>query len=374
MIYFDYAATTPISQRALEAFSEASTLYFGNSNSTHDMGAHAKALIAQSSKVVLDFLQIKNTQYQVIYTSGATEANNLAIKGSVRANAQYGKHIITTRFEHPSVLAPLSELQKEGFEIEFAELNEQGIVDLDQLRRMVREDTILVSVQAVNSEVGIIQPILEIFAITHSLAPHGIVHTDASQAAGKTVPSYAIADLITFSGHKVYGPKGIGALVMHPSVTLIPQITGGHSWSPYRAGTPPVPLIHAFAASLMDLMMHEQDDRDEVQRLRTVLLQELQASPSIQINSSSSVVPHIVNLSQRGYSSQSTVEYLNNHGFAISAHSACASNEESSAIVAYLTKDEQRARSSFRISLSHITSEEDVRQLAKVLLNRGLLS
>lgn len=374
MIYFDFSATTPLSRLSLEAFSEASTLYFGNANSTHDLGAQAKALINQASRVVLDYLQIDNPNYQMIYTSGATESNNLALKGAARANAHYGKHIITTRFEHPSVLAPLSELQKEGFEVEFAELNEHGVVDLEALRRMLRKDTILVSVQAVNSEVGTIQPIGEIFAISHTHAPHCVVHTDASQAVGKIPPLFALADLISFSGHKIFGPKGIGVLIMHTSVTLTPQITGGHSWSPLRAGTPPVPLIHALAASLLDLKIHAKQDQEDVIQFRTLLLQELRQSPSIVVNSPSPSVPHILNISQLGYSSQSTVDYLNSKGFAVSAYSACSSGAESSAVVQFLTNDEQRARSSFRISLSHMNTEEEVRQLAKALLDRGALS
>lgn len=374
MIYFDYSATTPMHPRALEAYDEASTLYFGNPNTPYPLGKDAYSLLEQAKKTILAYFLLQQTKNEIVFTSGATEANNLAIKGTAYANATWGKHIITTRNEHPSVLAPMAELQKAGFEVDFVDLDANGQVDLDALRQLVREDTILVSVQTVNSELGTIQPVEAIFAIAHARSPGCVVHTDATQAIGKITPTYALVDMVSFSAHKIYGPKGVGGLMLRPSLNLIPQITGGHSWSKLRSGTPPVPLIHSMGVAFLELIKHEVEQQKEVAQLRKMFLNELISIPSIKPNLPAKGVPHIFNISCLGYSSKETVNYLINKGFAVSAHSACSGEEEISQPVLQLTQDEARARSSIRISLSHLSTKEEVLALVKALRQRRMLA
>ena len=210
MIYLDYSATTPVNKEVLDSFVKASLEFPGNSNSLHTLGVRCNKLIESATKQITDIFKIKETE--IIYTSGSSESNNLAIKGVCMKYKNRGKHIITTHYEHSSIYGPLSYLQSEGFEVDFVDSDEFGLVDLKHLESLIREDTILVSINAINSEIGILQPIEEIGKIVKK-NPKCFYHVDLTQAVSKVDINLENVDLASFSAHKFFGIKGIGVLV-----------------------------------------------------------------------------------------------------------------------------------------------------------------
>lgn len=244
MIYLDYSATTPVSDEVLKTFIETTKKYIGNPNSLHKLGVEANNLINAATKQIAGLLNVK--EKEIIYTSGSSESNNMAIKGIAIKYQNRGKHIITTEFEHSSIYGPLTYLQKQGFKIDFVKTNEDGIVNLHDLENLINDDTILVSVGAVNSEIGIIQPIKEIAKIIKK-HPKCFFHVDMTQAFGKIKIDLTDVDLASFSAHKIYGIKGIGLLVKKENISLEPLIHGGKSTTIYRSGTPAISLITSLA-------------------------------------------------------------------------------------------------------------------------------
>ena len=247
MIYLDYSATTKPNSGVLDTFIKCSNDYIGNPNSLHKLGVEAKNLIDSATLQISDLLNLKNSK--IIYTSGSTESNNLAILGVCNMYKTRGKHIITTKLEHSSIYGPLKQLEELGYIIDYVKLDKSGIVDLEDLKRLITNDTILVSICTVNSEIGLLQPIDEIAAIVKKY-PRCIFHTDATQAIGKVKINLDNADLVSFSAHKFFGIKGIGALVKKDNIELKPIISGGSSTTIYRSGTPSVPLIVSISKAL----------------------------------------------------------------------------------------------------------------------------
>ena len=247
MIYLDYSATTPVNKEVLDSFCKAALDYPGNPNSLHKLGLDSKKLIEASTLQVANILNVKASE--IIYTSGASESNNLAIKGIADKYKNRGKHIITTNFEHSSIYGPLSYLQKEGYDIDFVETLPNGLIDLNKLEKLIRNDTILVTVASVNSEIGIRQPIEEIANIVKKF-PKCFFHVDMTQSIGKEANFLNNVDLVSFSAHKFFGIKGIGVLVKKENVSLEPLIHGGKSTTAFRSGTPALPLIVSLAKAL----------------------------------------------------------------------------------------------------------------------------
>ena len=250
VIYLDYSATTPVNEEVLNDFIEDNKI-IGNANSIHLLGRKCKDEINKASNDILKLLGLSEDEYEVIYTSGSTEANNLAIKGLLAKKSN--GHIITTSLEHSSVVAPLSTLQRKGFSVEFAKNNENGLIDLLELEKSITDETVLVSIAAVSSEIGILQPIEEINQLINRKKrdnPNLIFHIDATQAIGKTKIKLDGIDMISFSGHKIYGLKGIGALIKKKEVSIYGEIQGGKSTTKYRSGTPCHPLIMSLRNSL----------------------------------------------------------------------------------------------------------------------------
>lgn len=290
MIYLDYSANTPADPAVLDAFLQTERCYIGNPNSAHPAGQAAAAEMARATDGIAQLLGVQPDE--VIYTSGASEANNLAIKGIVQASGRAGGHIISTPLDHSSVVGALAALEKQGCTVDLVDIKSDGTVDIDHLRRLLREDTVLVAVCAVDSELGTVQPVRQIAEILKDF-PDCRLHVDATQAVGKTELAVSGVDTMSIAPHRFYGLNGSGILIKKRGVAIEPQIHGGGSTTPYRSGTPTLGLAEATETALR-LTMDEQAERiAHVTALNRRLRTELAKYPALRINSPDSAVPHI---------------------------------------------------------------------------------
>lgn len=357
MIYLDYCATTPVNQEVLAAFNQ-SCLNYANPNSVHPLGLKAKGEISQSDALIKKCLQIKD--HTIIYTSGATEANNLAILGLAKAYP-LKKHIITTPLEHSSVIAPLSYLLKKGYTIDYVQLDESGQLDLAHLKTLVKQDTLLVSIIAINSELGIRQPITEIAEFLKDKPT--FFHVDATQQLGKYPVLFTDVDLVSCSAHKIYGIKGVGCLFKGSNVKLQPIIMGGSSLTKYRSGTPTTQLITSFAKAIELATKDLSTKLTYVSELKNYLMQELVKYPQIKINSLANSSAYVLNISLMNHQASKIQQYLAKENIAVSTQSACASNKSVSRVILAIYKDQKRAESAIRISLATLTTKDELKYL-----------
>ncbi len=357
MVYLDYSATTPIDKRVLESFDRVSLEYIGNANSLHKEGVKAKKLMDAAVNQVANLLNVKDSE--VIFTSGASESNNLAIFGVINKYKDRGKTIITTKLEHSSILSCVNYLKQNGYNIKYVKINDDGLVDLDDLKKLIDDDTILVSICEVNSEIGLIQNTDEIGKILKDY-PRVIFHVDGTQAVGKKHINLENIDLYSFSGHKIYGPKGVGVLVKKDGIELEPLIHGGKSQTVYRAGTPPLALIVSLAKALRLVMDDLDNNISYVKDLNKKLIDGLKKIDGVFINSNKYCVPQIVNLSIEGIKPETLLHALEENDIYISTKTACSKDDSISLSVYTLTKNEEKAKSSIRISLSHLTKENEI--------------
>ena len=335
MIYLDYSATTPVNEEVLSSFVKATKNYIGNPNSLHKLGVESNKLINDATKQISDILNVKPNE--IIYTSGASEANNLAIKGICLRNNKR-KHIITTELEHSSVIGPCSYLQKLGYEVDFVKLDENGIVDLNDLKKLIKEDTILVSIASVNSEVGVLQPINEIGKLIKEVNKNTYFHSDITQSVGKVKINLDYVDLASFSAQKFYGLKGVGCLIKKENIVLEPLIHGGKSTTVYRSGTPALGLIVSTAKALRLAYLDFDKKYDYVCFLNKYLKEELLKINKVHINSNSYCVPHIVNISIENIKPETMQHALEQDNIYVSTQTACSSNNPISKAVLAVTK------------------------------------
>ena len=361
MIYLDYSATTPVDEEVLDTYVKVCKNFIGNPNSLHEAGVDAKRLIDASTKQIADILGVKSSE--VIYTSGASEANNMAIKGICLKYQNRGKHIITTTLEHSSVSEVMKYLEGLGFEIEYAKLDDNGVVDLEELKKIIRDDTLLVSICSVNSEVGVKQPIEEIGLLLKDY-PKLYFHSDITQSVGKEKINLTNVDLASFSGQKFYGMKGVGGLIKKESIIIEPLIHGGKSTTVFRSGTPATPLLVSLAKA-MRLVYEDFDNRyNYVVELNKYLVDKLK-SLDIDINSNNECIPHIVNVSLRNIKSESMLHALEKDKIYISTQTACSMGNYSLAVYS-VTRDKDKAGRSIRISLSYKTTKEELDKFISV--------
>lgn len=355
MVYLDYSATTPVNEEVLASFNKATLNYIGNPNSLHKLGFEANKIITLATEQIAHILNVD--EKEIIYTSGASESNNLAIKGVALKYQNRGKHIITTDFEHSSVYGPLSYLEKLGFKVDIVNVDKDGQIDLEKLKEIISDDTILVSVASVNSEIGLRQPVEQIGKLLKNY-PKCFFHVDATQSIGKIHIDLSDIDLVSFSSHKFYGMKGFGVLIKKNNVQLEPLIHGGKSTTIYRSGTPAVPLIVSGAKALRLSYQNLDEKYNYVKELNNYLKGKIKNFDII-INSNDKCIPHILNVSLLNIKPETMLHALEEYDIYISTKSACSSAGESRAVYA-LTHNEKTSLHSIRISLSHLTTKDDI--------------
>lgn len=357
MIYLDYSATTPIGFEVLDTYNKTSKDFFGNPNSLHELGVKSKNLMNSATKQIAEILNIN--EREITYTSGATMSNNLAILGAAMHNHKKGHHIIVSKLEHPSIYAICDHLESLGFEISYVNNDEEGLIDFEDLKRLIREDTILVSICAVNSELGIRQPLKMIRQIIKKENPNTIFHSDMTQAIGKVSISMHDVDLATFAAHKIYGPKGIGVLYKSNNVAISPVLFGSGHTNMLNPGTPAVPLIVALSKALR-LATTDIEKRERfIERLNLKIVDALKKYNGVMINKTKYSIPHILNISLRNIKAETFLHALEEFEVYVSSNTACSSATLSSSVMA-VYNDKVRASSTLRISLSHLTTTDEV--------------
>lgn len=357
MIYLDYSATTPIGFEVLDTYNKTSKDFFGNPNSLHELGVKSKNLMNSATKQIAEILNIN--EREITYTSGATMSNNLAILGAAMHNHKKGHHIIVSKLEHPSIYAICDHLESLGFEISYVNNDEEGLIDFEDLKRLIREDTILVSICAVNSELGIRQPLKMIRQIIKKENHNTIFHSDMTQAIGKVSISMHDVDLATFAAHKIYGPKGIGVLYKSNNVAISPVLFGSGHTNMLNPGTPAVPLIVALSKAVR-LATTDIEKRERfIERLNLKIVDALKKYNGVMINKTKYSIPHILNISLRNIKAETFLHALEEFEVYVSSNTACSSATLSSSVMA-VYNDKVRASSTLRISLSHLTTTDEV--------------
>ena len=357
MIYLDYSANTPADSRVLERFCEVERSCPGNANSRHQAGRDAKRVIDHATQTIAGLLSAQPAE--VIYTSGASEANNFALKGLAKLSRHLGKHIISTPLEHSSVSGTLTALQEQGYEIDLVDIRRDGTIDLEHLKELLRPDTIAVAVTLVDSELGVVQPVKEISEILQAW-PNCHLHVDATQAVGKIPVSFEGVDTMSLTAHKFYGLNGIGLLLKRRRLALEPLIHGGESTTIYRSGTPTVALAASLETALNSAVNELSERSARVKEANLYLRTALSKYPKVRINSSESAIPHILNLSVENVKGTVFQRELDAEGVCVSVKSACSSDGLPSRAVFAVSRDRKNALSSWRISLSHLTTQEEL--------------
>ena len=365
MIYLDNAATTRPCGAAVQAITRTLTQDWGNPSAVHRFGITAARLLQQSRKSVAQALGAQPDR--VFFTSCGTEADNWAIFSAAERMGKRGKHIVTTAVEHHAVLNPMKKLAERGFDVTFLQPDALGRITLEQLQAALRKDTILVSIMMVNNESGAVMPIERMAKLTHRLCPDAIFHTDAVQGFFKLSfrASALGADLISVSGHKIHGPKGVGALYLRPGLNLPPYLHGGGQEGGLRSGTEGLPLIAGFAAACEDKFPTRMQDiagQTRLKELCRTLVSEIDGVTLLGAQDA----PHIVNLAVRGVRSQGLINALQDRDIYVSAGSACSKGHRSHVLEAMGVAPEL-IDGSVRVSLSDETTEDEIRTFAAAL-------
>ena len=359
MVYLDYSATTPVDERVLDSYLKVTRDYIGNANSIHTLGSKSKELLLQATNQIADILNCHPKE--LIFTSGASESNTTAIKGVAIKYINRGKHIITSKLEHKSVLEVMGYLSSIGFEIDFVNLKENGQIDLHHLEELIRPDTIMVSICCVNSETGFKQPLKTIRQVINKKNPNVIFHSDLTQALGKTRFYLSDLDLASFSSHKIYAPKGVGILYKRRDLNIDTLIYGTTENCPFRGGTPALPLIVSFAKAMRLANDKLDSNIKKCEKLKEELVKGLSKYP-IQINSNELCVPQIVNFSLLKIKSETFVHALEKHEIYVSTTTACSSLEESTVLKAIAKGDKSVSTTSIRVSISHQTTMAEIHE------------
>lgn len=368
MIYFDNAATTRPSLAVLECFEKENEQCFANPSSRHAYGREAYRKLENARLSILKSLSLSK-DYRVLFTSGASESNNLAIKGIAKEYLRRGKRIITTQVEHPSVLETFRSLEKEGFEVIYLPTKEDGTVDPETLKENMNKETILVSIMATNNETGSNNDILALSKIVHSF-PKAFFHVDVTQAIGKRDLPYSSIDLFSFSGHKIHGLKGTGALILKKNITLLRQIDGGDQEYFFRAGTDNLPGDEALAVALEEATKNLKDNIAHAKEISSFLREGLEKNDEILMNSPLGGSPFILNFSLKRKKASVVTEALSHEGIYVSSVSACNSKGEPiSYVLEAMGFSKERAMNSIRLSFSRENTLEEAKTFLNTLQN-----
>lgn len=363
MIYLDYAANTPVDENVLDVFIDATRKYIANPNSSHPLGKLAKEAIDNVSDQVASYFN--STRESVIYTSGASESNNLVIKGIASLKKELGNKIIISAVEHSSIVAPCNYLASLGYDVSVIPLTKDGKVDLEILKQELDDKVILVSICSVDSELGTVQPIKEIGEIVKKY-PNVTFHTDATQAIGKVKIDFSGVDFITFAPHKFFGLNGFGALINVHKAKLIPLIHGGKSTTIYRSGTPVTANVIALGKAF-ELATTKLPERfDYLKKLNKMLRDEFSQIDCIHINSPISAIPNTLNISLVNKDTKSILKRLEDNAIYLSTTTACSLGNSPSKSVYAITGSEELASNTIRISISHLTTTEDINNFIKI--------
>lgn len=363
MIYLDYAASTPVDKKVLDLYYDTVLKYYANPNSNHKLGIEARNLIDDSTNNIASILGV--LPCEIIYTSGASESNNLVIKGICERYKNRGKHILISALEHNSIVSASTYFQERGFEVELIPVNKDGLIDITALKNLLRDDTILVSVCYVDSEIGLKQPIEAIGEILREY-PNCVFHTDASQAVGKISTNFNNVDLVTITPHKFYGLNGIGIVIKKKDISLTPQINGGKSLTIYRSGTPDTASIVSLKLALEIAVENLSNRYDYIKELSEILKQELKKYKNVHINNTDASIPHTINFSVKGIKSIDLQKKLEDYNIYVSTKTSCCPIETPSKLVYALTKDKILSSTSIRVSLSHLTTKEEINEFLRV--------
>jgi cysteine desulfurase len=362
MIYFDNSATTKPYKEVLDSFITVSSEYYGNPSSLHSMGGQAEKLLSQAREQVSHLLRAK--PIEIYFTSGGTEGNNLAIKGSALLHRNKGRHLITTCVEHPSVSLAMEQLEQEGFDITYLSVDQFGRISVAELEKAIRKETILISIMQVNNEVGTLQPIKEIGELLKKY-PNILFHVDAVQSIGK-IPLYLSENRVDFcsiSGHKFHGLKGTGALFIREGVRLAPLFSGGNQERKIRSGTENVAGTVAMAKALRMTLQKSEAGLEKMEKIQSVLREGLSDIEGVQIHTPiENSAPHILNFSLKGLKSEVFIHSLEQKGIFVSTTSACSSKKKSlSKTLLAMGVPEKLADSAIRVSLSFENNLDDAK-------------
>ena len=361
MIYLDNSATTMVDDRVLETFNKVCKNYPGNSNSLHSLGIKSKELEDYATEKISNLLGVKPSE--IIYTSGASESNNTVLKGVASKYKNRGNHIITTPLEHSSVLETCKYLESKGFIIDYVKIKDNGLIDIDDLERLLTDNTILVSVAYVDSELGIRQDIDTISKIVKK-HPKCYFHVDATQAIGKIKVDPTSIDFISMSAHKIFGLKGIGLLIKKDNIVIDNLIHGGKSTTIYRSGTPALPLICSLMKALELVIPNIDKNYEYVSSLSRKIKDNLKKYDNIHINSTENSIPYIINFSVIGVKPETFIHTMEEEDIYLYTKSACSTSDISLSVDS-IYHNREISMSSIRISLSYKNTEEEIDKFIK---------
>ena len=357
MIYLDYSATTPVSSEVQDTINKVTKEFIGNANSLNALGIKSKELLESATKQIADLFGVQPNE--LTYTSSSTESNNMALIGIALNYSKRGKHIIVSKLEHPSIYAICDYLKTLGFEISYVNNNEEGLIDFDDLRRLIRKETILVSIAAVNSELGIRQPLKMIRQVINKLNSNTIFHSDMTQAVGKTQVNLHDVDLASISSHKIYGPKGISLLYKANNIHIVPLIYGSGKSNDLKPGTPALPLIAGFSKALRIATNDIEKKERYISLLNDKICNYLKKYDDVKINKTEYSIPHILNISVMNIKPETMIHAFDEEEIYLSTNTACSSGNISNAVMA-IYNDEDRAKHTIRISLSQLTTSDEI--------------
>ena len=361
MIYFDNSATTMVDDRVLETFNKVCKNYPGNSNSLHSLGIKSKELEDYATERISNLLKVKRGE--IIYTSGASESNNTVLKGVASKYKNRGNHIITTPLEHSSILETCKYLESKGFIIDYVKIKDNGLIDIEDLERLLTDNTILVSVAYVDSELGIRQDIDTIGKIVKKY-PKCYFHVDATQAIGKIKVDPTSIDFISMSAHKIFGLKGIGLLIKKDNIVIDNLIHGGKSTTIYRSGTPALPLICSLMKALELIIPNIDKNYEYVSSLSRKIKDNLKKYDNIHINSTENSIPYIINFSVIGVKPETFIHAMEEEDIYLSTKSACSTSDVSLSVDS-IYHNREISMSSIRISLNYKNTEEEIDKFIK---------
>lgn len=372
--YLDNSATTRCSDRACQLMVDLLTKDYGNPSSLHMKGIEAERFVETAKKKIAKTLRV--LEKEIIFTSGGTESNNLAIIGAAMANRRAGNHIITTSIEHASVENPMEFLKEQGFDITYLSVDENGIISLEELEEAVTEQTILVSMMQVNNEIGAIEPVAEAAELIKKKNPDTLIHVDAIQSYGKMYiyPKKLGIDMLSVSGHKIHGPKGSGFLWVKEKTKLKPLILGGGQQKGMRSGTENVPAIAGLGEAAEEIYENLDEKRAHLYGLKQRFIDGIEKLEGTHVNGKTGEdsAPHIVSVSFEGIRSEVLLHSLEDRGIYVSSGSACSSNnhagkQKGSKTLRNIHLKENLLDSTLRFSFSVHTTEEEIDYTLEVL-------